>query len=371
VVLTSPIPAARRPLLLIAALSAALALVPVSAAAPGASRQERREMFGLGGWAWPTVGEVRDLSRRGVRSWRVTMSWADIEPSRGHRLWSGYDRLVHDLASRRIRAMFTLTACPPWACEQAGPPRTDAARAAWVEFVRAAVGRYGTQGSFWREHPALAARPLLHWQVLNEVNGPDQWGGPPSAAEYASFLKLTAAAIRGTDPNARVVLAGLGEKMPIWLRDYLPELYRQPGFAGDFDVMAVEGYAPRPRHLRRIFRATRGTMRRFGDLAKPVWITEMSWATGGGQHAFVTTERGQARRLRRAYDLLLACRRRWNLGRVYWFPHRDRSADPWGDYWGNHNGLIATDGRWKPAMRIFLRYLRHRPPRVRASGCRR
>jgi hypothetical protein len=131
VVLTSPIPAARRPLLLIAALSAALALVPVSAAAPGASRQERREMFGLGGWAWPTVGEIKDLSRRGVRSWRVTMSWADIEPSRGHRLWSGYDRLVHDLASRRIRAMFTLTDCPPWACEQAGPPRTDAARAAW------------------------------------------------------------------------------------------------------------------------------------------------------------------------------------------------------------------------------------------------
>jgi hypothetical protein len=168
-----------------------------------------------------------------------------------------------------------------------------------------------------------------------------------------------------------VVLAGLGEKMPVWLRDYLPELYRQPGFAGDFDVMAVEGYAPRPRDLRRIFRTTRRTMRRFGDLAKPVWITEMSWSTGGSPHAFVTTERGQARRLRRSYDLLLACRRRWNLGRVYWFPHRDRPADPSGDYWGNHNGLIATDGRWKPAMRTFLRYLRHRPPRVRASGCRR
>ena len=364
-------PAVRRPLLLMTALTAALALVPVSAGAAGASREQRREMFGLGGWAWPSAGEIELLSRRGVRSWRVTMSWADIEPSPGHRLWSGYDRLVHDLVSRRIRVLFTLTACPRWACEQAGPPRTDAGRAAWVDFVRAAVNRYGTQGSFWHEHPALAARPLLHWQVLNEVNGPDQWGGPPSAAEYASFLKLTAAAIRGTDPKARVVLAGLGEKMPIWLRDYLPELYRQPGFAGDFDVMAVEGYAPHPRDLRRIFRTTRGTMSRFGDLAKPIWITEMSWSTGGGPHAFVTTERGQARRLGRAYDLLLACRRRWNLRRVYWFPHRDRPAEPWGDYWGNHNGLIATDGRWKPAMRTFLRYLRQRPPRVRASGCRR
>jgi hypothetical protein len=363
-------PAARRPLFLIAALTAAIALVPVSAGAAGASREQRQEMFGLGGWVWPNAGEIKVLSGRGLRSWRVTMSWADIEPSRGQRVWSGYDRLVQDLVSRRIGVMFTLTTCPRWACEQAGPPRTDAGRAAWVDFVTAAVGRYGTQGSFWREHPALAARPL-HWQVLNEVNGPDQWGGPPSAAEYASFLKLTAAAIRGTDPNARVVLAGLGEKMPIWLRDYLPELYRQPGFAGDFDVMAVEGYAPRPRDLRRIFRTTRGTMKSFGDLGKPIWITEMSWSTGGGPHAFVTTERGQARRLRRAYDLLLACRRRWNLERVYWFAHRDRPADPWGDYWGNHNGLIAIDGRWKPAMSTFLGYLGHRPPRVRASGCRR
>lgn len=90
--------------------------------------------------------------------------------------------------------------------------------------------RYGVGGSLWREHPGLPAKPVIHWQVLNEVNGPDQWGGPPSAAGYANFLKLTAWAIRGTDPNAKVVLAGLGEKMPVWLRAYLPALYRQPGF---------------------------------------------------------------------------------------------------------------------------------------------
>ena len=111
-------------------------------------------------------------------------------------------------------------------------------------------------------------------------------------------------------------------------------------------------------------------MRRHGDLAKPVWITEMSWSTGGGRHPFVTSERGQARRLRAAYNLLLACHRRWNLGRVYWFSYRDKPAPAGiGDYWGNHNGLIAADGRWKPAMRAFLRYLRVRAPRVRAASC--
>ena len=79
----------------------------------------------------------------------------------------------------------------------------------------------------------------------------------------------------------------------------------------------------------------------------------------------MTSERGQARRLRDAYNLLLACHRRWNLGRVYWFSHRDQPVPSGsGDYWGNHNGLIAADGRWKPGMRAFLRYLR-----VRARAC--
>lgn len=57
-------------------------------------------------------------------------------------------------------------------------------------------------------------------------------------------------------------------------------------------------------------------MRRHGALAKPIWIKEMSWSTGGGSHPFVTSEPGRARRLRDAYDPLLACHRRWHLGRV-------------------------------------------------------
>jgi hypothetical protein len=365
-----PMPAVRRLAPYFAAVLVLLAILPASAGAASASREQRQEMFGLGGWAWPNSGEIAALSGRGLRSWRVTMSWPDIEPHRGQRLWAGWDRLVQELASRHVQVIFTLTACPRWACDHGGPPRSEAGRSAWVEFVRAAVRRYGVGGALWREHPGLPAKPVIHWQVLNEVNGPDQWGGPPSAAGYADFLKLTASAIRGTDPNAKVVLAGLGEKMPVWLRDYLPALYRQPGFAGDFDVMAVEGYAPRPRDLRRIFRTTRRTMRRNGDLAKPIWITEMSWSTGGGAHPFVTSERGQARRLRAAYDLLLACHRAWNLGRVYWFAHRDKPVPAGsGDYWGYHNGLIAADGRWKPSMRAFLRYLRVRAPRVRAASC--
>jgi hypothetical protein len=359
------------PVVLLAAVLAMAPPPPLSLQPAGARSELPRGMFGFGSWTFPTDHEVSALSRRGLRSWRTTLSWADVERTRGRYQWSGFDELVGSLISHRMGLIFTFAGCPDWACDQHGPPRTDAARSAWLDFVEAAVRRYGSGGTFWSEHPGLPYRPVGYWQVMNEVNGTDQWPGP-SAAGYAELLGVTAARIRGADPQSRVVLAGLGEKMTIWLREYLPALYRQPGFAASFDVMAVEGYAPRPRNIRRIVRTTRRTMRRFGDLAKPIWITEMSWATGGGAHAFVTTERVQARRLRLAWDLLFACRRRWNIARVYWFAHRDRPL-PAGqaDYWGNHNGLITVEGRWKPALRTSFDYFRNRLPRGHRTNCRR
>ena len=226
-----------------AALLVLLAIFPASAGAASASREQRQEMFGLGGWAWPNSGEIAALSGKGLRSWRVTMSWADIEAHRGQRIWSGYDRLVQDLASRHVQAIFTLTACPRWACDHGGRPAARRGRSAWVDFVRAAVRRYGVGGALWREHPGLPAKPVIHWQVLNEVNGPDQWGGPP---ERRGLRRLPQAhrfghPWHGPEREGRARRARREDA--VWLRDYLPALYRQPGFAADFDVMAVEGYA--------------------------------------------------------------------------------------------------------------------------------
>jgi len=335
---------------------------PAHARDPGP--QVRRSLFALTGWQPPTPREAQSLGRRGLRSYRLALIWESVEPRRGRFNWASYDAFVERLASRRIGTFFMIYGCPAWACH-GGKPTTGSARSAWSAFVRAAVRRYGNGGSFWRAHPGLPYLPVSHWQVWNEVNG-----AFPRAPVYASLLHSSAQAIRAADPTSRVVLGGLGEKMAVWLRDYLPRLYAVPGFAGDFDVMAPEGYAVKPKHLAGILRTTRRIMRRFGDRAKPLWITEMSWATGGPPFPFVTTRRGQARKLRVSYDLLMACRKRWNLQRVYWFGLRDKRA-PGADYWGYHNGLLTVSGRWKPAMRRFVQYLRKRLPRGHRTTCRR
>lgn len=338
--------------LAVALASLVLALLGLGATAqPAAAAQVPQGFFGMGDWSFPQQSDLRGLSRRGLRSWRTTLAWGAVERTPGVYEFSGYDQMLRQAARRKVRVLLTIAGCPDWACDRHGPPRTAAAHAAFQRFVAVAVARYGRGGSLWGGRWAVT-----HWQLMNEVNGADQWPDPDPAA-YAALLKSTARTIRSVDPRARVVLAGLPDKMTIWLRDYLPALYRQPGFAGDFDVMAVHGYAISARGPGKILGLTRRIMRRGGDRRKQIWMTEIGWSTGGPPFPFTGSERFQARTLRAAFSRLAACRRRWKLERVFWFSYRDRNPGGQQDYWGFHNGLRRLDGHPKPAHRQFLRVI--------------
>ena len=81
--------------------------------------------------------------------------------------------------------------------------------AQFQDFVRAAVGRYGTGGTFWREHPDLPNIPVTDWQVWNEANSPLFWKPKPDAAAYLELLRGFDSAARGVDRQANIVLGGL------------------------------------------------------------------------------------------------------------------------------------------------------------------
>lgn len=325
-----------------ALFSLALTTAPASAARPTS------DLFGAGDWAWPSDQDLEALSSEGVQSWRTSLDWGAVEAAPGRYDFSGYDELLRKASERRIRVLLTITGCPPWACAQRGPPRDAAATAAFLRFVSAAVSRYG--------HLSGSALPITHWQVLNEVNGEDQWPSPDPAA-YAALLKATNAAIKTGDPQAKTVLSGLPEKMTIYLKDYLPALYAQPGFAADFDVMAVHGYSVSARGPADILELTRRTMDAAGD-PKPIWMTELGWATGGPPFPLTVGEAAQETLLRESFTRLAACSERWNLQRVFWFSYRDRDLRGEPDYWGFHNGLRRLDGSPKPAHDTFLRFVR-------------
>jgi hypothetical protein len=343
-----------------------LALVPgvARAATPPAG------FFGVGDWAWPSTATLDREAKHGLRTWRVPLNFGDVGGVRGRLNFSGADRLMANLASRRIEPLVVLAGCPAWACPAGGPPKAEPALSAWLQFTAAAVRRYGTHGTFWTSRPKLPPQPVRAWQVYNEVNDTLEWPNP-SPPEYAAFLGATAKAIRTADPAAKVVASGLAEKLTIWLKDYLAALYQQPGFTASFDILAVHGYAAGPLDAARIMQATHDIMVANGDGARPVWMTEMSWATGGPPHPFVVAEDAQAANLRASWDTLLACAPYWNLQRVYWFGWQDKSALPAADYWGYHNGLLRLDGTPKPALAAIDEYTSAAPllPQGRGDVC--
>ena len=104
----------------------------------------------------------------------------------------------------------------------------------YSRFARAAAARYGSQGSFWSEHPEIPRLPVTDWQLWNEPNLQGFWRPKLSAKSYVGLLRVFSRAMRSGDPDAHVLLAGLfpsptahGHVIGIPLERYLSTIYRQ------------------------------------------------------------------------------------------------------------------------------------------------
>jgi hypothetical protein len=272
--------------------------------------------------------------------------------------------VVRGAVRRGITVLPVVHGTPAWAArnpaKRGSPPRRVADFAA---FARELVRRYGPAGSFWAENPDLPRLPVRDWQVWNEPNLARYWSRQPFARSYVKLLKRARKALREEDPGARAVLAGLPNRSWIALR----RIYRAGG-RRHFDAIALHPYTRRPRDVIRLIRLARHEMRRFGD-RKPVWVTELSWPAARGRtpasSGFETTDRGQARRLRRALRRLADERRRLRIGRVYWYTWvsveaRNQSAFLYSGLRRVRNRQVVS----APSLKAFRREAR------RLQGCK-
>lgn len=334
------------------ALLLGLALAPPSArAAPVAPSG----FFGV-----VPQGELtaRDFDRmRGLGlTVRVPFLWLAIEPHRGEFDFSETDRLASEAARTGVQLLPMLYGTPAWlASDHARPPLGPAGRRAWAGFVRQMVGRYGRGGEFWRgRSPRL---PVRSWQVWNEPNFVVFWRPRPSPRGYARLLDISARAIRGADPRALVVAAGVApvEGDP-WPWEYLRRLYRVPGAKRDFDLAALHPYANTLSGVEYAVRATRRVMARAGDGRKPLLLSEIGVASDGRfSNPYDHGRRGQARFLTRVYSLLLAERRRWRIAGAGWFTWRDGSRPDGYCVFCEFAGLFDAAGKPKPSWWAFRR----------------
>ena len=135
----------------------------------------------------------------GVKWVRIQSGWNRTEKEKGVYSFEWLDSIVDNLVDRGLK---------PWIClcygnslynERAAkvfgavgcPPQTEEERAAWSRYVTAVVKRY---------------KGKVEWyEVWNEPDGVWCWKHGPSGTEYGELVKLTAAAIKQGNPEAKVI----------------------------------------------------------------------------------------------------------------------------------------------------------------------
>jgi hypothetical protein len=329
------------------ALAALLALtVPASTAS--AAQALPANFWGAVPQSSLSVEQYQRVHRGGVDTIRIPINWGTAQASEGAAFdWDATDSQVSEAARTGIDVLPFLAGIPAWAERlvsvgggvqvPAKLPVAGKAKAGWVAFCKAAVARYGPKGTFWTENPGVPFRPLRNWQVWNEPNF-KFFVHKPNPAEYAQMVKISSTAIKGADPSAKVILAGLfawpkgaRSKTPnhnLYATDFLEGLYRVPGITAKFDGIALHPYSTKYQYLPPQIEEVREVMKKHHDAGTGIWITELGWSSSpkSGGNSFAKGPAGQAQQLKGAFSLLVKNQRKWRIQRVYWFSIDDYGA---------------------------------------------
>src|SRR4051794_27966003 len=183
--------------LLVTAVAGALVgtLAPATPAAAVSVTVDKR-FFGLhdtDASSWPA------LSVGSIRLWDSGVSWRDVEVSPGVYDFSRLDAQVARANAAGAEVTLVLGMTPDFYSTATGTsaPKTSMPSdpAAWTNYVRAVVTRYGAT--------AASPRRIAAYQVWNEANVTGYWTGTPQ--QMAHLTALTYATVKSVDRGALVV----------------------------------------------------------------------------------------------------------------------------------------------------------------------
>jgi len=175
------------------------------------------------------------LAKLGAKWARCQTGWCRCETERGKHDFAWLDDVVDSLLKIGVQPWFNLgygnrlytpdadDAAVGWA-----PVFDDAARQAWVRFVRAVAQHF--------------AGRVKHWELWNEPNIAQFWKpAKPEAADYVALVKLTAPEIRKAVPDA-VLIGGATAGIPM---PYIKACL-DAGLAEHVDKLSYHPYRPVP-----------------------------------------------------------------------------------------------------------------------------
>jgi polysaccharide biosynthesis protein PslG len=299
----------------------------------------------------PDATELDRMGTGKVGTLRVNLAWGTVQasPDAGYD-WSHYDGVIGEAAKNGIRVLPTVYSSPEWAEPSPEYAPLGDRLPEFEDFSRAAVERYGSDGSFWREHPDIPKLPITLWQLWNEPNSPLFWKPAPNVGDYVELLRGFDSTVKRTDPKAQVMIGGLfpTPKGGISMQAFMTALYRE-GAQGHFDAAAIHPYAADPEDALASTADLRNAMNAASDPHKPIWITEVGWASAGQPSGLTVGTERQADYLRQTFELAAEQRERLGIDGVIWYSLNDTP----GPLWPGHCGLFTLDGAAKPSWDQF------------------
>lgn len=321
-----------------------------------------------------TPKDYRLMAEAGVRSVRLPLNWAGIEPESpafSEPNWEGFDHEVRLAAEQGLTIFPFIGDSPEWVAAQGIdlPVAGAAQRRAWASFLRAVVNRYGEGGSFWREEPELPYLPMRRWEIWNEENIVT-FASEPEPKRFAELIRIAGRVIHTQEPGSKVIVGGLfGRPLQIPPNiasgDFLNRLYRAGNVKRFFDGVALHPYVADARAMGSQLQNLRRIMRRHHDGGTPLYVTELGWGSASGPTRWQRGIQGQADQLSKAFAMLSANRVRWGVAGAWWFT--------WSDEGGSCSfcrsaGLLTADREAKPAWYRFNEWTGGDPETVPRAG---
>lgn len=322
------------------------------------------------------------MQRANVGTLRYNMSWGDLDPGpmsqaelyglRTYRWWI-LDPIVYLAAKAGVRMLPTVYGTPYWVgnmqgcpagCYKLGPSG-PAAYTAFGQFMYAAAQRYGPGGTFWKLHPRIPYKPIRTWQIWNEQNSSDYWKPEPSVTDYANLVVSAGRAVHAVDPKAKIILGGMiGEpgqegKKTVSGWNFLRALYANPTVKASFDGIAVHPYGASLGSVKSTIFRWRQELQRANASKDKIWVTEIGWASGGGEHPLVRGLKGQANLLTDTFRWFTQKRKPLGIANVDYYAWRDAAPEADHCLWCAQSGLLRyRHYQKKPAWKAFLKFTR-------------
>jgi hypothetical protein len=294
------------------------------------------------------ANEMEQVQRSGATVFRVPL---DRSKTSNGTDWSAYDPIFEHAWSRGI------TIEPILLQSNAAGTQfpTSGEFASWKEWVKKAVQKYGSSGSFWTNK--ANPRPATTWEVWNEPNlkANNPGGSSVQPEKYGEFLVATSSAIRAVQSSATVLFGGLYMPGGMYYNTFLERAATVTGEPSSYNAVAIHPYyfsGDKVGEMAREINDVRFALDNHvsGGAGKPLVINELGWPVrNGDENAPNVSEPEQATLLTSSFDWIKAHAAEKNIATVYWYNLRDIAFPGW----SYGCGLRKESGDYRPSWFAF------------------